>query len=90
MPASTIPLQRIESSQLHAIGYDPASQTLAIEFNSNHDKLTYEYPNCKPELYEALLAAESKGSFFYKQVKTNWPTADDFVRRFKDDEPKEA
>jgi len=75
MPASTIPLTLTpESSQLHGYGYDPKTQTLALEFNSNHATKTYHYPGFTPEQFEALknAAAESIGSHFYKHIKKQW------------------
>lgn len=67
MPKSTIPLTLTpQSSQLFGHGYDPLTQTMALEFNSNHDRLTYHYPNITPEVYTALAGAESVGSAFYK------------------------
>lgn len=84
MPQSTIPLILThDSSQLHGYGYDAASQTLAIEFKSNHQKLTYHYPNFSAESWAAFQAAESKGSFFYKHIKPAYPEG--FVRMFKDE-----
>lgn len=66
---STIPLKLTpESSQIRGYGYDEATKTLAIEFNSNHTKLTYHYP-VAPAKFAELDAAESKGSWFYANKK---------------------
>lgn len=71
MPTSTIPLALTpESSQIHGFGYDPVRQVLAIEFNSNHEQLTYEYPGVTPDRFAEFQAAESKGSWFYKNKKS--------------------
>jgi hypothetical protein len=63
-----IPLQKVESSQIESIGYDPATQTLAIKFASR-DKPLYFYDNFTPEDWEAFENAESIGSHFYKHIK---------------------
>jgi hypothetical protein len=68
---SIIPLTLTpESSQIHGIGYDPLRQVLAIEFNSNHDTLTYEYPGVTPDRFAEFQASESKGSWFYKNKRS--------------------
>lgn len=73
MPASTIALTLTpSSSQVYGYGYDPKTQTLALEFNSNHTTKTYHYPGFKPEMYEAMKNAESIGSFFGKNIKNQW------------------
>lgn len=73
MPESTIALTLTPtSSQLHGYGYDAGTQTLALEFNSNHATKTYHYPGFTPEQFEAFKAAESQGSFFYKHIKNQW------------------
>ncbi len=73
MPASTIALTLTPtSSQLYGHGYDAGTQTLALEFNSNHALKTYHYPGFTPEMYEDMKKAESIGSFFYKHIKAQW------------------
>lgn len=63
-----ITMDSIESSQIAAIGYDPATQTLAIQFKSG-TRAVYHYANVTPEDWEAFRAAESHGSHFYKHIK---------------------
>lgn len=58
----------VESSQLAAIGYDPASHTLQVDFKDNPNTV-YQYPNVSPGFAAEFEAAESKGSFFYARVK---------------------
>lgn len=79
---STIPLTLTpESSQIHGFGYDPLRQVLAIEFNSNHTQLTYEYQDVTPDLFAEFQAAESKGSWFYKNKAKHFSV---FARMYKD------
>ncbi len=83
MAASTIALTLTpDSSQLHGYGYDPKTQTLALEFNSNHNTQTYHYPGFTPEQFEAFKNAESQGSYFYKNIKKQWDGK--FVTMYKD------
>lgn len=66
------PMDRVESSQLSAIGYVPATQNLFIRFNSKTEgKLgsLYRYDNVTQEQYDAFVAAESKGSWFGANIK---------------------
>jgi len=64
-------LQPVESRQLHAIGYDPETQTLAIRFKSWKGEPTslYHYSNVSQADYDALMAAESKGGHFNAHIK---------------------
>lgn len=63
-----IALDSVESSQIAGIGYDAASQTLAIQFKSGKQAV-YHYANVDAALYQEFSAAESIGSFFYKNIK---------------------
>lgn len=68
-----IEMKPVESSQLAAIGYDPQSQTLAIQFKGRGDTPgpVYHYFDFEPERFAEFEAAESKGSFFYQQIRSN-------------------
>ncbi|WP_423196758.1 KTSC domain-containing protein [Cupriavidus sp. H19C3] len=68
----SIALQEVDSSQIHSIGYDAASQTLAIRFRDRKtDQPTslYHYSNFTAEDFAAFEQAESKGSHFGKHIK---------------------
>jgi hypothetical protein len=67
-PMPDIALTPVVSSQLAAIGYDPATQTLAVSFTRGSGAV-YHYPNCSAELHAEFLAAESIGSFFGEHIK---------------------
>ena len=62
-------LQPVDSSQLAAVGYDPASKILTIQFKGKK-ATTYEYQNVTQELYDGLLNAESVGTYFGQNVKS--------------------
>lgn len=68
-PAS-VELQPVESTLIKEVGYDEATQTLIIVFVT--DDATYEYYDVPKEVYEQLMAAESKGSFFTKNIKDKY------------------
>jgi len=63
-------MQTVESSQIHAIGYDEPTKTLRIQFKAKAKPgSVYDYANVPPELFAEFLAAESKGKFFGARVK---------------------
>jgi hypothetical protein len=66
-PAPTITLDSVESNQVRQIGYDDATQTLAVTFN--YGKAVYHYPNVTRETFEAFKGAESIGRFFGEHIK---------------------
>lgn len=61
--------ERVESTSLRSVGYDPASHTLDIEFRSGR---VYRYFQVPPSLHEALMAASSKGRFFVAQIRNRF------------------
>ncbi|KVP76891.1 hypothetical protein WJ94_15880 [Burkholderia ubonensis] len=67
-----IAVQPVESSQIHAIGHDPATNTLAIRFKNRTTGAPtslYHYANFTAEDFEAFRDAESIGSHFGKHIK---------------------
>lgn len=61
----------VDSSSLRAVGYDPASQTLEVEFTSGQ---VYQYFAVPETVYRGLLGAESKGRFFLAEVRDHYAT----------------
>ncbi len=60
------------------IGYDPATETLELEFKSRtqgEPGTLYHYSHFTQADYDAFMAAESKGSHFLKNVKTKFQCA---------------
>lgn len=47
----------VTSSNVKAVGYDPAGRTMRVQFNSG----TYDYADVPPEKHAALMEAESVG-----------------------------
>jgi hypothetical protein len=56
----------VSSSTIASIGYDPATETLEIEF---HKTGLYQYFNVPLIVYETLMAAPSQGAFFNLNIK---------------------
>lgn len=68
--ANSIPLMKVESSQIAAIGHDAASQTLAIQFfHKGAPGNVYHYGNFTAEEYTAFAGAESIGRHFKQHIK---------------------
>ncbi|MCG8348561.1 MAG: KTSC domain-containing protein [Chloroflexales bacterium] len=50
----------VDSSMIHAVGYDPATEELEVMFTSGK---IYRYTHVPHHVYDELLAADSKGSY---------------------------
>ena len=64
-------MQRIdvESSILRSVGYDPATQTLEIEFTTRDVR---QYVKVPQEVYDKLMASSSLGTFFRRHIKDEY------------------
>ena len=60
----------VSSSNIREIGYDPNSQTLEVEFTNS---FVYQYYNVPQQVFDALMAASSKGQFLNSQIKNMYP-----------------
>ncbi len=71
VPAYGEPIQRVlvKSSNLQSVGFDPKTKTLEIEFLHGG---VYRYFEVPEPLHAELMKAESKGSFFQKNVKSKF------------------
>ncbi len=68
----SIEMSAVESSQIAAIGHDPETNTLAIQFkNKGGPGATYHYDNVDVELFDRFRNADSKGTFFGKEIKAD-------------------
>lgn len=56
------------SSNIDEIGYDEEKRTLTIKF---HNGGLYEYTPFTLEGFKAFSESESKGKFFYKNIRYN-------------------
>lgn len=59
-------MEPVNSTNVHSIGYDPASETLRIKYHSGH---TGDYANVPQNKHDELMAADSKGQFLNEHVK---------------------
>jgi predicted secreted protein len=74
-PAAAPALTQVESSLIKEVGYDAATQVLTVTFVDQEG--AYEYQKIPESVYKELMAAESKGSFFAKNIKGKF----DFVKK---------
>lgn len=56
----------VSSSNLRAVGYDAATQTLRVAFISSG---VYEYSGVPSSVHAGLMAASSHGSYFDAHIK---------------------
>lgn len=66
----SVPLLPVDSSMMSHVGYDPATQTLTVLFDSGK---MYEYSGVEPEVHERLMASSSKGSFMRNEIFDCYP-----------------
>lgn len=67
-PRPPIALVPVKSNQVKEVGYDPATQTLAVTFTRGTGAI-YHYPNVTPEAHAAFVGAESVGQHFGQHIK---------------------
>ena len=58
--------QPVTSSNIKAIGYDPSTQTLEVEFSNGG---VYRYTDVPAQVHADLMAAESVGRYFAANVR---------------------
>lgn len=60
----------VASTTLAAVAYDDAREVLQLEFRS---RAVYRYFGVPGQVYEALLAAPSKGRYFNREIRGHFP-----------------
>ena len=63
---------RVESTTLRAVAYDDGREVLQLEFCT---RAIYHYYGVPAGVYEALLDAPSKGSYFNRIIRGRFPYA---------------
>jgi hypothetical protein len=63
----------VKSSNLISVGYDSASKTLEIEFQSGK---TYQYYGVPESVYQDLMTASSKGQFVHDHIYNEYDFAE--------------
>jgi len=63
--------QPVQSSQLHSVGFDSATNTLEIQFlnKTGQPGSVYLYSNVPESVYKGLMEAPSAGSYFASSIK---------------------
>jgi hypothetical protein len=63
-------MQPVVSSNISALGYDPATRTLRIEFKPSRTGKgpQYDYFDVEPATVDEMVKAESMGSFFRANI----------------------
>ncbi len=62
-------LTPVESSNIKAIGYDEATETLTVKFLTDKE---YEYSGVEKEHFHKMLLAESVGKYFHREIRPNF------------------
>ena len=70
--AAEIEMTSVESSLINKVGYDPETKTLVIQMNNSSDR--YFYSDVPQATYDNLMDAPSKGSFYVKKIKGQYPS----------------
>jgi len=65
--AAEMDMVSVDSSLLDKVGYDSATKTLVIQVVNSSD--IYTYLDVPENLYDRLLAADSKGKFYVDKIK---------------------
>jgi hypothetical protein len=65
--------ESVSSSNIASIGYDPASETLEVEFLKTGR--VYQYYNVPQFMYDRLRQAPSVGVFFNAEIKNAYASS---------------
>jgi len=60
-------MKSVKSSQVKAVGFDPATKTMAVEF---HGGGIYHYSGVTPEQHTKMLASKSIGGHLHAHIKS--------------------
>lgn len=63
--------KRVNSSKIRAVGYDPKSQTLEVEFSDG--KVT-AHTGVSPEVHRRFMAAPSPVSYYEDSIFEDFPS----------------
>ena len=64
--APAIDMQPVKSSNLSAVGYDAATNTLAVQFKNGG---VYHYAEVPADVFQQMLTAASPGGFYASAVR---------------------
>jgi hypothetical protein len=60
-------MQYVDSSNIEAIGYDSEARELHVRFLKSGE--TYVYHDVEQWVFDAMMQADSKGSYLNRQIK---------------------
>lgn len=60
----------VSSSNISSVGYDPAAETLEVEFVNGS---IYQYYNVPENMYQQLMNESSKGRFLNAYIRNSYP-----------------
>lgn len=63
--------KRVNSSKIRAVGYEPKSQALEVEFS---DGKIVQYRGVSQEVHRQFMAAPSPTSFFEDKIDESFPS----------------
>jgi hypothetical protein len=63
-------LEWVDSTSIEAVGYVEEERALIIQFVGGRQ---YRYEGVPPEVHHELIQADSKGSYFNREIKPNYP-----------------
>lgn len=58
-----------KSETISLVGYDDETETMEVQFRTKGGSLSYRYAQVPKSVAEALVKAESAGTFFHANVK---------------------
>ncbi|MEP7245275.1 MAG: KTSC domain-containing protein [Gammaproteobacteria bacterium] len=61
---------RVSSSAIAAVGYDTSVRRMKITFQQGH---TYDFCNVPATVFEGLMRAASKGSYYNEHIREKYP-----------------
>ncbi|MDF2642810.1 MULTISPECIES: KTSC domain-containing protein [unclassified Pseudomonas] len=59
----------VRSDAITAVGYDPSTKRMRICFQQGH---TYDFCNVPLDVYNGLIAAVSKGSYYNQHIRDRY------------------
>jgi hypothetical protein len=62
-------LKPVKSSNLTAVGYDPATKILEIKFT---DGTIHQYAGVPPKEHAKLMSAKSVGYYFFEKIRDHY------------------
>ncbi len=65
---------KVESSNLHSIGYEPVTKVLEVRFKRKKGTGTsvYRYAGVESKTFKKLMKAKSHGRFFHKHIRSRY------------------